>query len=103
MDRQLPGIRPPDRRTLQLPTLANLSPDSLEINADLRDASTDPEVCDGIREVNVRFVLDFGSQEVHGGYHPYPGLEGLAASDAVEVVESVGSTRLYRVTACGFG
>jgi hypothetical protein len=46
-------------------------------------------------------VLDFGDEEVHGGDHPYPGLENLATSDAVELVEAVGSAKLYRVTACG--
>ncbi len=92
-----------DRRTLQLHTLAVLSPETDEVYADLRDATTNPEVCDAIVEENVRFVLDFGGQEVHGGDHPYPGLDDLAASDAVELVESVGSAGLYRVTACGLG
>ncbi|MHA7191149.1 DUF6541 family protein [Arthrobacter sp. MDT2-16] len=92
-----------DRRTLQLHTLAILSPEALQVNDGLRDATVRPEVCDAIREENVRFVLDFGDEEVHGGDHPYPGLENLASSEAVDLVEAVGAARLYRVTACGMG
>lgn len=92
-----------DRRTLQLHTLANLPPEALEVNADLRDAANEPEVCDAIIDQNVRYVLDFGTQEVHGGYHPYPGLENLVSSTSVDLVEAIGQARLYRVTACGLG
>jgi hypothetical protein len=91
-----------DRRTLQLHTLAVLSPETMEVYAGLRDAASDLDVCDALREEKVQFVLDFGDEEVHGGDHQYPGLDNLARSGAVELVESVGSAKLFRVTACGY-
>jgi hypothetical protein len=49
----------------------------------------------------VKYVLDFGSKEVHGGDHPFPGFEDLSESSAVKLVLQHGSAKLYQVTACG--
>jgi hypothetical protein len=57
-------------------------------------------VCAAIEAENVTHVLDFGRQEVHGDFHPYPGLQGLRSSDAVELVDREGRAALYAVTAC---
>lgn len=70
------------------------------LNRSLRDADTDPAVCAALRETNVRYVLDFGSNEVHFGDHPFPGLEHLNNSLAVRLVLAEGGARLYEVTAC---
>jgi hypothetical protein len=90
-----------DRRTVQLHTLAALSPEADEVYAELRNANTNPEVCDAILAEDVRFVLDFGDREVHGGDHPYPGLDDLETSGSVDLVRAVGAAKLYRVSACG--
>lgn len=88
-------------RPMQMHILAALSPVEAEIYAELRDAGTDPDVCPALEEAQAEYVLDFGDQEVHGGMHPYPGLEDLESSDAVELVDAEGEAKLYRITACG--
>lgn len=70
------------------------------VMSELRDAAERPEVCDAVDRLNVRWVLDFGKNEVHGGDHRYPGIEDLAASDSVVEVDREGDAVLYRVTAC---
>jgi hypothetical protein len=70
------------------------------LNRSLRDADSDPAVCAALQETKVRYVLDFGSNEVHFGDHPFPGLEHLNNSLAVRLVLAEGGARLYEVTAC---
>jgi hypothetical protein len=69
----------------------------------LRDADEDSDVCEALERTDVEYVLDFGSLEVHGAEHPYPGLARLEESGVVELVDSEGEARLYRITACGLG
>ncbi|WP_146361435.1 DUF6541 family protein [Arthrobacter yangruifuii] len=88
------------QRPMQMHTLAVLDPAEQEIYADLRNALADPDVCPALEEEQVEYVLDFGEQEIHGGDHPYPGLEDLESSGAVELVDSEGDAKLYRITAC---
>ncbi|WP_354213391.1 DUF6541 family protein [Arthrobacter sp. UYCu511] len=68
----------------------------------LNIAASDPAVCKAIRELNVRYVLDFGSQYLlnHPDRLNYEGLQGLASSDAVTLVDQEGAAKLYRVKAC---
>ncbi|MDQ0820217.1 hypothetical protein QFZ79_002511 [Arthrobacter sp. V4I6] len=70
------------------------------LNRKLRDADRDPAVCAALAATGVRYVLDFGSNEVHFGNHPFPGLQNLNNSLAVRLVLSDGPARLYEVTAC---
>jgi len=70
------------------------------LNRGLRDADSDPAVCAALKATGVRYVLDFGSNEVHFGDHPFPGLENLNNSLAVRLVLAEGGARLYEVTAC---
>lgn len=86
---------------MQLHTIAALVPEEVEIYSNLRNALTDPEVCPAVEAEQVDYVLDFGDQEVHGRTHPYPGLEDLESSGVVELVDSEGDAKLYRITACG--
>ena len=88
-------------RPMQMHTLAVLDPAEEEIYAGLRNALADPEVCPALDEEQVEYVLDFGDEEIHGGSHPYPGLEDLESSGAVELVDAEGDAKLYRITACG--
>jgi hypothetical protein len=66
----------------------------------LQFAATDVSVCASVREHNIRFVLDFGDREVHGGDHEYAGLRNLSSNPSVELVTSVGHASLWRITAC---
>ncbi|MGY3379063.1 hypothetical protein ACVWYS_001020 [Arthrobacter sp. TE12231] len=70
------------------------------LNQNLRNADTDPDVCAALKATGVRYVLDFGPNEVHFGDHPFPGLENLNNSLAVRLVLAEGGARLYEVTAC---
>ncbi|WP_252787519.1 DUF6541 family protein [Microbacterium yannicii] len=75
--------------------------DALEaVNDDLNDATPGSPVCDAIAELNVGFVLDFGSREVHGANHVFPGLTDLEDSGAVRLVDHEGDARLYEVIGC---
>lgn len=59
------------------------------------------EVCAAIDDLGVEYVLDFGTQEVNDGKHPYKGLDRLRSSQAVEKVDEVGDAVLYKVVLCG--
>ena len=70
------------------------------IDAHLKDAGDVPGVCEAVDETGVSYVLDFGDREVHGGDHPYPGLEDLAADDDFLLISSVGDVYLYKFVGC---
>ncbi|WP_375384736.1 DUF6541 family protein [uncultured Microbacterium sp.] len=88
------------RKTLMPHVQMTLSDDIETINDGLADARPGDPVCEAVADLDVGFVLDFGTREVHGGDHVYPGLRGLDHSDAVRLVDSVGDARLYEVTGC---
>lgn len=89
-----------DRRVLMPHILMDFSADEDLINKELRNAAPGTAVCDAIDRTGVDYVLDFGDLEVHGGEHPSPGLEQLSRSDAVQLVDSEGSARLYKIIGC---
>ncbi len=89
-----------DRKTLQLHVLSPISADDAIIYSSLRDAVINPAVCPAVRNLNVRYVLDFGTEEVNDGSHPTPGLMNLEAAGVVTLVEQRGDAALYRLTAC---
>lgn len=70
------------------------------IDASLKEAGDTPGVCEAAESVGVDYVLDFGDREVHGGDHPYPGLDGLDTDDDFRLVANVGSARLYEFIGC---
>ncbi|MFE2771604.1 DUF6541 family protein [Microbacterium resistens] len=90
-----------DREVLLRHTLTDVSKDAELVNDELDEAEAGSPVCAAIHRLGVEFVLDFGRQEVNGGRHPSKGLDRLATSSAVELVDEEGRARLYRVTACG--
>ncbi|WP_295774840.1 DUF6541 family protein [uncultured Microbacterium sp.] len=89
-----------DRNVLMPHTLTATTPDTDLINEDLDDASPGSPVCNAIRTEHVQYVLDFGSREVNGGRHVFPGLKDLRDSPAVRLVDEVGEARLYEVVGC---
>ncbi|MGY1845027.1 DUF6541 family protein [Modestobacter sp. SYSU DS0875] len=67
----------------------------------LRNASTDPDVCRALADLDIGYALDFGAPLWRDGrFLSYPGLTGLTHSDAVRLVDHEGRARLYEVTAC---
>lgn len=89
-----------DRRVLMPHILMDSSTDDDLINNGLSDAAPGGEVCAALDRTGVDYVLDFGSLEVHGGDHPFPGLEDLSDSDAVRLVDREGDARLYEIVGC---
>lgn len=91
------------RRVLMPHILVDVSDDAAMINNHLAKARSLPPVCDAVESLDVRFVLDFGVREVHGGSHPLGGLEDLESSGAVRLIDRQGDAKLFEVTACGIG
>ncbi len=89
-----------DRRVLMPHLLMDVSPDMKIVNDELAEADEDPEVCSAVEATHVEYLLDFGDREVHGAAHPFPGFADAATSPSLRLVDSVGSARLYEVTAC---
>lgn len=89
-----------DRRTLQLHILATYGEDVDTVYNRLRDAPTDPEVCEAVESTSVDYVLDFGNREVHGADHGFVGLRDLEETGAARLVDQVGEAKLYEITAC---
>ncbi len=92
-----------DRKVLTYHMFDSLNPNVEIIVKHLNDADTMPAVCKAIRAENVSYVLDFGSKylAVNPAAKGYEGLDHLATSGAVRLVDSQGNARLYKVTACG--
>ncbi|MFF2315671.1 DUF6541 family protein [Arthrobacter sp. NPDC058097] len=69
----------------------------------LAKADTSPTVCDAVRETRVSYALDFGTQYLlnHPESRTYPGLQNLASSGAVKLVDQQGNAKLFKVVACG--
>lgn len=91
-----------DRKALVPHIYQVMSPDMTTIATRLNQADSDPAVCAALRRTGTRWVLDFGAREVQNGDHAFPGLEGIATSGVVRLVDSEGpDAKLYRITACG--
>ncbi|TFV94932.1 DUF6541 family protein [Leifsonia flava] len=89
-----------DRSALLPAIFGDRSVDTVAIMEGLRDADSDPSVCEALRDTNTWYVLDFGGREVHNGEHVFSGFADLEDSGAVKLVDEQGDARLYQVTAC---
>ena len=90
-----------DRNTTSKHTLTTYTEATELLNNKFREAASDPTVCPAARANNVRFVLDFGTREVHGGNHGFQGLQIPDSTPGFELVARHGEAKLFRVTACG--
>jgi hypothetical protein len=90
-----------DRNTTSKHTLTTYTEATELLNDKFREAASDPAVCPAARANNVRFVLDFGTREVHGGNHGFQGLQIPDSTPGFELVARHGEAKLFRVTACG--
>ncbi len=89
-----------DRKSAQLHIMSSVSPEVQKIYESAGSVVTDPSVCQAVREANAFYILDFGSKEVHRGYHTPPGLFRLEHNPGMELVDSEGRARLYKIAAC---
>jgi hypothetical protein len=90
-----------DRKSAQLHILSRVSPELQEIYDSVGQVSTNPGVCEAVRAERGFYILDFGPKEIHGGNHTAAGLTDLDRNPGVQLIDSQGDARLYRVTACG--
>ena len=71
------------------------------VNAGLKDAATFPDVCESVRELNVKYVLDFGTRTVTGTLAGYGGVMDLEPNESLELIDQEGpDVKLYKVRAC---
>lgn len=90
-----------DRKSAQLHVLSSVSPAVEKIYESAGSVATDPSVCDAVRQEKGFFILDFGTEEVHGGNHMVAGLTRLETNTGLQLIDSQGKARLYKITACG--
>lgn len=91
-----------DRKALFPHVAGSWSADRWYVAEHLAQAS--PELCNAVRKYHVTYVLDFGQLYLFRGdprAEKYPGFNNLETSGAVILVDKVGMTKLYKVTACG--
>lgn len=71
------------------------------VNAGLKDAATFPGVCESVRKLNVKYVLDFGTRTVTGTLAGYGGVMDLEPNGSLELIDQEGpDVKLYKVRAC---
>jgi hypothetical protein len=92
-----------DRKVLEYYQTQRSSQEMRTIAADLDKAGSDPKVCAAVRKLNVTYALDFGNQYLmnHTSSRKYPGLQDLEKSRGLQLVDSEGEAKLFKVTACG--
>lgn len=89
-------------RTVTPSFLAATRPDGSElIDSDLQALTEDPAVCDAAARLHVRYVLDFGNEELWGQYGSFPGISAAARDPEASVpVARVGNASLARLEPC---
>lgn len=91
------------RRVIPPYLTTGLTPDQAVIMQGFALQPDDPRVCNALKETGVRFILDFGEREVHGGHNSYPGIEHLDNNQGVRLVDQQGEAKLFEITSCGLG
>lgn len=91
-----------DRQVVMPHTLMDIT-EEMSVLLDRLDSARagSAEVCSAIDDLGVEYVLDFGTQEINDGTHPYKGLDRLRTSKSVEKVDQIGDAVLYKVVLCG--
>ena len=80
------------------------TPERELIASKLRDAASDPEVCDALEELNVEYAVT--SDELiylpgNPAHEEFVGMDDLDEAPGFERVAQVGGVELFRITACG--
>jgi hypothetical protein len=92
-----------DRKTLAPHIFGDRSPQEQLLLDHWDEAAYNTSVCSAIRDSKAYWALDFGDFEVVPGDQPFIGLRDLSDGSApgIQLVKSIGKTRLFKVTACG--
>ena len=89
------------RNVIQPHILTTHGSDVDVVNAGLKDAATFPGVCEAVRNLNVKYVLDFGTRTVTGTLAGYGGVMDLESNESLELIDQEGpDVKLYKVRAC---
>lgn len=92
------------RKVTQFHTLGAVSVELSPIPNELRDWRTDPEVCQAVRDGNVRWYLALQDTLNIGGWadHQFEGYEGVTAdTELMTPVVVKGDMGLYEISGCG--
>lgn len=92
------------RRVLTAHLFAEAGPDAKLINESLKDGPDVSGLCPALRNQNVQYVLDFGSDYLIDlpGSETYPGVTDIGQARGLTLVDSEGdAARLYRISGCG--
>lgn len=76
------------------------TPDLEVVDKKLRLAGKDPQVCEAVNNLGIRYVLYFPGRTLHNR-RPFSGFVNLPTAGGFELVAQYGRAALYRVTACG--
>lgn len=91
-----------DGREVILPAVGSrASKEDLVLTTRLDALKTDPEVCKAVKSANAFYILDFGSQTINQTRIAFPTSEQLAANSSLQLLDSQGAAKLYRIEACG--
>ncbi|ALE75435.1 hypothetical protein FRP1_25670 [Pseudonocardia sp. EC080625-04] len=82
--------------------IGNWTPEQSLVATRLRDAATDPAVCEAAAATRVGWVISgpITFWPSHGGARWYPGLHDIAPVPGFELVAEGGGQELWRLTAC---
>lgn len=75
------------------------TPDLEVVDKKLRLAGKDPQVCEAVNNLGIRYVLYFPGRTLHNR-RPFSGFVNLPTAGGFELVAQYGRAALYRVTAC---
>ena len=81
--------------------LMDIDPDMRLFLEEFDSADAGDPACEATERLEVKWVLDFGDQQINNHDQVYEGLDELDESDNVELVEKIGDAALYRVVGCG--
>ena len=76
------------------------TPDLEVVDKKLRLAGKDPQVCEAVNNLGIRYVLYFPGRTLHNR-RPFSGFVNLPTAGGFELVAQYGRAALYRVTARG--
>lgn len=80
-----------------------MTPEKDLVARSLRWVTKRPEVCDAVRSLNIHYVLQSSQQPFQHGYPKdaqYDGLFNIDHAEGFSLVTAVGTSSLYKVTAC---
>jgi hypothetical protein len=92
-----------NRRILTPHLITDTDNERIRLSHELGDGKFSPQVCEAVKNKNVRYILDFGHRYIFNtrGARDYPGVTDVRTQPGIELIAQHGSNiRLFRVTGC---